>query len=394
MFPFPNRIIGSKQLFIPIAYVGITCSICYYFLIAFVDSQRFLLQTEVSLESTNGSKTGGIQRSGTPSGHSEAHPRIESPKFESQEERLGLLSPKKFIPPSSTRDTQDESSWIDNLSPAFYPWPEDGKCKTYLVQFAKKKTFKPRALVSYPGSGNSWTRYLLEGSSGIFTGSIFGDEKLYALGLLGESRSPNDGSTIVQKTHHDTISSISKNRRAQLAQTKLTELMFGYRGILLIRNPFDALRSYWNFIHTRDHKAHASQTQFSLSKWVEFVEDGAKKWSHLVQIWLEKSADFIIVQYEELQSNPKREIIRMLEYLSLPVDDKRMDCVLSHREGPFHRQPPNDPTQQLSYTSNNSHLNLVVQENIEHVNRLFALNNIDLRLNYTLASNELSSNKG
>ena len=40
--------------------------------------------------------------------------------------------------------------------------------------------------MSHPGSGNSWLRYLLEGISGIFTGSIFDDEDLIRAGLLGE----------------------------------------------------------------------------------------------------------------------------------------------------------------------------------------------------------------
>ena len=118
-----------------------------------------------------------------------------------------------------------------------------------------------RALVSYPGSGNSWLRYLLDGCTGVFTGSIFKDRSLSAAGLLGEDREPNDGSTIVQKTHHDTVS-VDLRTRQKFA--KLTELMFGYRGILLIRNPYDAIRSHWNFLHTLDHKGHAGPKQFSL----------------------------------------------------------------------------------------------------------------------------------
>lgn len=32
------------------------------------------------------------------------------------------------------------------------------------------------ALVSMPGSGNTWLRYLLETSSGVFTGSVYLDQ--------------------------------------------------------------------------------------------------------------------------------------------------------------------------------------------------------------------------
>ena len=41
-------------------------------------------------------------------------------------------------------------------------------------------------LVSFPGSGNTWTRLLLEQVTGIFTGSIYCDEDLRSNGFFGE----------------------------------------------------------------------------------------------------------------------------------------------------------------------------------------------------------------
>jgi len=111
-----------------------------------------------------------------------------------------------------------------------------------------------RALVSFPGSGNSWLRYLLQCSSGIFTGSVYHDKYMFSRGFLGENKPPNDGRTIVQKTHHDTTYLTS--RRLHQAYVKLTELVFGYRGILLIRNPYDAFVAHWNFIHTTNKNRH------------------------------------------------------------------------------------------------------------------------------------------
>jgi len=102
---------------------------------------------------------------------------------------------------------------------------------------------------------------MIECASGYFTGSVYDDKELLSAGLLGEFRPANDGSTIVQKTHHDTIYNLSSRQRK--AYTKLSELMFGYRGLLLIRNPYDALVSYWNFINTRGHtKWLARRSQF------------------------------------------------------------------------------------------------------------------------------------
>lgn len=39
-------------------------------------------------------------------------------------------------------------------------------------------------LVSFPGSGNTWLRYLLQQSTGIFTGSVYVDGELRKNGLL------------------------------------------------------------------------------------------------------------------------------------------------------------------------------------------------------------------
>lgn len=70
-------------------------------------------------------------------------------------------------------------------------------------------------------------------------------------------RMPNDGTTVIQKTHHDTL--YLGNQKKLLAYVKLSELLFGYRGILLIRNPYDALVSYWNFKKSLNHKGFATK---------------------------------------------------------------------------------------------------------------------------------------
>ena len=45
-------------------------------------------------------------------------------------------------------------------------------------------------------------RYLVESSSGVFTGSVFTDPAIAKAGHYGESVDYADGSTLLQKTHH------------------------------------------------------------------------------------------------------------------------------------------------------------------------------------------------
>lgn len=47
---------------------------------------------------------------------------------------------------------------------------------------AEPGSLKPTALASYPGSGNTWVRWLIEAASGISTGSVYEDFDLYLHG--------------------------------------------------------------------------------------------------------------------------------------------------------------------------------------------------------------------
>jgi len=43
---------------------------------------------------------------------------------------------------------------------------------------------KPIALASYPGSGNTWLRFLIEGAGGVFTGSRYKDLQIQMFGKI------------------------------------------------------------------------------------------------------------------------------------------------------------------------------------------------------------------
>ena len=59
---------------------------------------------------------------------------------------------------------------------------EDKRC--FKMNFTYTNDSRKRiALTSVPGSGNTWTRYLIERTTGIFTGSVYGDRSLMRGGL-------------------------------------------------------------------------------------------------------------------------------------------------------------------------------------------------------------------
>ena len=62
-----------------------------------------------------------------------------------------------------------------SLFRTYYPWPNDAMCENFTTVFSKGQPLPPVALASNPNSGNTWLRYLIEGITGIFTGSFYSD---------------------------------------------------------------------------------------------------------------------------------------------------------------------------------------------------------------------------
>ena len=71
------------------------------------------------------------------------------------------------------------------------------------TQHCKTMSFKSSgpivALGSFPGSGNSWVRQLLESSTGVYTGALYCDGSYIRAGMVGEGVATNN--VIAIKTH-------------------------------------------------------------------------------------------------------------------------------------------------------------------------------------------------
>ena len=58
---------------------------------------------------------------------------------------------------------------------------EDARCKP-LKFLPSNSTVKKAVLLSFPGSGNTWVRHMIEQASGIYTGSVYGSPQLLRSG--------------------------------------------------------------------------------------------------------------------------------------------------------------------------------------------------------------------
>ena len=104
--------------------------------------------------------------------------------------------------------------------------------ETSTCRFMNGSGRKPVALASFPGSGNTWVRGLLQLATGMCTGSLYCDKSLRRGGFPGEG--VRSGSVLVVKTHKWK----PRNRRLK---SNLTEHFSA--AIFIVRNPFHALVS-------------------------------------------------------------------------------------------------------------------------------------------------------
>ncbi|KAK4326445.1 hypothetical protein Pmani_003047 [Petrolisthes manimaculis] len=248
---------------------------------------------------------------------------------------LPMTTPKHLPPPSSLPLSKIYPGRLPNIENGKLPlersskmwaiWEKDdhgSPCREYLVRFSKGL---PKVqLMSFPGSGNSWTRYLLEASTGIFTGSVFNDSRIFKTGMLGEEAKPDDGRTLVQKIHG-----------IFLKYSNLPSVP----AVLLIRNPAKAIISWFKLRVTHSHVDQISYQHFNTSIFHQLVPTYLEEWEMVaMDNLLEKKAPVHLVYYERLKEDPISTLRGILAFLGVPVDESRLNCTRTHLKGPYKRE--------------------------------------------------------
>lgn len=147
------------------------------------------------------------------------------------------------------------------------------------------------ALASFPRSGNTWFRFLLEAATGELTGNA-SDRPSRVL--------PRTGDGIVIKTH----------RRDSFRYT---------HAIHLVRNPFDVIDSYY------DWKASLGwQWKYGELSWDDFVRLTVPLWRAHTRHWLHARSRTYLIRYEDCINEPVGQFGALLEWLDRPVADERL----------------------------------------------------------------------
>ena len=72
---------------------------------------------------------------------------------------LFAQGPGHNVQTHATVKRQNISLLFDSAAKTFQPWKNDTNCQKFLTQFTKRGSLPARALVSFPGSGNTWIRW-------------------------------------------------------------------------------------------------------------------------------------------------------------------------------------------------------------------------------------------
>lgn len=182
-------------------------------------------------------------------------------------------------------------------------------------------------LASYPRSGNTLLRTLLERTTSIVTGSDTRPDRTLSKSLAMEYDLVGEGiisSGIDQQQHQRGGVHIVKTHFPERnGWTPVT----GHRVLLLIRNPYDAIDSYWNLCCTNTHTRtldDAIYTKYA-TKFDGLARHEIKIWCNFHYYWLDicekNKVPLLLVRYEDLILNVETEMIRVMKFLLLDNND-------------------------------------------------------------------------
>jgi len=268
--------------------------------------------------------------------------------YDGQYTKINILKQNETSLSKCDKETVIISSKLD----ARNPWKQEPQCLEFTISHMVPKCREPTALASYPGSGNTWLRYLIEGATGFFTGSRYKDLQIQMYGLWGEIRNWEDGTTIVQKTHD--------------ANQHHVQVDFKGRAILILRNPYDAILSTHNFMYA-GHHGRAPARNFARPDWHRYVTIQADRWLDMASNWTihSSSQKVLVVHYENVKHDLLNQMRRILSFFHLPIDEDRLQCLLMHKDGLFHRDPDKTP----EVVPFNQEIRKEMDKMIDHVNQ-------------------------
>ncbi|GAA5962683.1 hypothetical protein JCM3765_006165 [Sporobolomyces pararoseus] len=205
-------------------------------------------------------------------------------------------------------------------------------CRTDLATVPYKAKIRT-GFVSYPRSGNSYIRSLLERATGFQTSSIYCDRGLQRT-FHGEC---NKNLDFFVKTHFPAIPHyIRPDMKALRDYWRRFDQI-----VLVVRNPLDAISSWWHLSNAprtpegyQNHEAKLDIGKFGAAH-REAILDLAERWRRHSVYWQQAPVLTHTLRYEDLKAQPVPHMMSLVSYL-LPDEElpplADIACIAEHDE--------------------------------------------------------------
>ena len=246
-----------------------------------------------------------------------------------------------------------------------HAWFTGAECRPLVTRFTRDLCLPLVYLASFPRSGNTWIRYLLEASTGLFTnggvGPLYNSQvkyrpiedkdlwratnnsvnELIKMGYLGSNVPWTQGVTIISKTHFRPEPWTKEEAETISATGKLSVFPEGTkrRAVLVIRDPFKS------FISLQKYSASGSilnpedrRELFQGKEWHQFAMSYAPVWYKLNERWITSTDELHVVAYERLTRSTIEELTSTLRFLHVQPDPRRLECLRDQLEGKAHNR--------------------------------------------------------
>lgn len=208
----------------------------------------------------------------------------------------------------------------------------------YTPALFRHQLFKPgtTVLASYPRSGNTLLRHLIESITGFVTGSDTRPDRPLSMSLANQFGLVGEGvSGPLLSSYFDyPEGNINNNKNTNIpnavpttpiVKTHWPERVGWYpytchRIILLVRNPWDAIDSYWHLNATNTHTEKVADSVYEdhYKLWVRLIRNEFIVWNDFLSFWDKQSRTHEIpilwIRYEDLIKDQHLELERILEF--------------------------------------------------------------------------------
>eukprot|EP00607_Mallomonas_marina_P005791 CAMPEP_0182437060 /NCGR_PEP_ID=MMETSP1167-20130531/84791_1 /TAXON_ID=2988 /ORGANISM="Mallomonas Sp, Strain CCMP3275" /LENGTH=509 /DNA_ID=CAMNT_0024629847 /DNA_START=245 /DNA_END=1774 /DNA_ORIENTATION=- len=248
------------------------------------------------------------------------------------------MSPDSVIDSLITTHFESNRSWIiSHVEEELSLTLSHEQCK---IKFGERHFLtgdqrrSPALLYTFPGSGNTWCRLLIESATGIHSGSWFNDGALKKI-MPGEKYCNHEVSVVKAHPNWQRFDDIHyhKHRNKKCEEGNVT---FN-KAILLIRNPYDAIWSEHQRKVCENHAKGILREKFNRKRWEDEANILSSLYRTMWQIEYKgvfthfKQENILIIRYEDLKNTHTsvpalRLITNFLKLNEEPESTERLQC--------------------------------------------------------------------